>query len=135
MREPFYHVAGGLQDNGVWTGPSRVRGGAILSRDWRFIQNGDGYYAVSHPDDPELFLSDYQAGGIQATNMRTYEQREASPQVKRMDGYPADSNKVRFNWNAPIFLLRTTRWVLPGIVYGRWVGERRGPRFPRPLEG
>ena len=102
MREPFYHVAGGLQDNGVWTGPSRVRGGSILSRDWRFIQNGDGYYAVSHPDDPEQFLSDYQAGGIQATNLRTYEQREASPQVKRMDGYPADSNKVRFNWNAPI---------------------------------
>jgi hypothetical protein len=89
MREPFYHVAGGLQDNGVWTGPSRVRGGNILSRDWRFIQNGDGYYAVSHPDDPDQFLSDYQAGGIQATNLRTYEQREASPQVKRMDGYPA----------------------------------------------
>ncbi|MBC7897889.1 MAG: hypothetical protein H7066_20885, partial [Cytophagaceae bacterium] len=102
MREPFYHVAGGLQDNGVWTGPSRVRGGAILIDDWRFIQNGDGYYAVSHPDNPDLFLSDYQAGGIQATNLLTYEQREASPQVKRMDGYPADSNAVRFNWNAPI---------------------------------
>jgi photosystem II stability/assembly factor-like uncharacterized protein len=102
LREPFYHVAGGLQDNGVWTGPSRVRGSAILASDWRFIQNGDGYYAISHPDDPDLFLSDYQAGGIQATNLRTYEQREASPQVKRMDGYPADSNKVRFNWNAPI---------------------------------
>ncbi len=102
MQEPFYHLAGGLQDNGVWTGPSRSRGGAILSRDWRFIQNGDGYYAISHPDDPDLFLSDYQAGGIQATNLRTFEQREASPQVKRMDGYPADSNEVRFNWNAPI---------------------------------
>jgi photosystem II stability/assembly factor-like uncharacterized protein len=102
MREPFYNVAGGLQDNGVWTGPSRTRGAAILANDWRFIQNGDGYYAVSHPDDPELFLSDYQAGGIQATNLRTYEQREASPQPRRMDGFPADSNKVRFNWNAPI---------------------------------
>ena len=102
MREPFYHVSGGLQDNGLWVGPSRTRGGAILSENWRFIQGGDGYYAVSHPDDPEQFLSDYQAGGIQATNLRTYEQREASPQVKRMDGYPADSNKVRFNWNAPI---------------------------------
>ena len=102
MREPFYHVAGGLQDNGSWTGPARVRGSAILSDDWRFIQYGDGYYAVSHPDDPDLFLSDYQAGGIQATNLKTYEQREASPQVKRMDGYPADSNTVRFNWNAPI---------------------------------
>ncbi len=104
MQEPFYHVAGGLQDNGVWTGPSRTRGGSIWSSDWRFIQNGDGYYAVSHPDDPDLFLSDYQAGGIQATNLRTYEQREASPQVERMDGYPADSNSVRFNWNAPIVL-------------------------------
>ncbi|MEP7345320.1 MAG: glycosyl hydrolase, partial [Gemmatimonadaceae bacterium] len=102
MREPFYNVAGGLQDNGVWTGPVRTRGASIWSSDWRFIQNGDGYYAVSHPDDPDWFLSDYQAGGIQATNLRTYEQREASPQVKRMDGYPADSNSVRFNWNAPI---------------------------------
>ncbi len=102
MREPFYHLAGGLQDNGVWTGPARVRASSILMDDWRFIQNGDGYYAVSHPDNPDLFLSDYQAGGIQATNLQTFEQREASPQVKRMDGYPADSNKVRFNWNAPI---------------------------------
>ncbi|MGQ0767334.1 MAG: WD40/YVTN/BNR-like repeat-containing protein [Gemmatimonadota bacterium] len=102
MREPFYHLAGGLQDNGVWTGPSRVRGSSILMDDWRFVQNGDGYYAISHPDNPDLFLSDYQAGGIQATNMQTWEQREASPQVKRMDGYPADSNVVRFNWNAPI---------------------------------
>ncbi|MBK8646636.1 MAG: hypothetical protein IPN16_08885 [Gemmatimonadetes bacterium] len=102
MREPFYHVAGGLQDNGVWTGPSRTRGAAVMATDWRFIQNGDGYYAVSHPDDPDHFLSDYQAGGIQATNLKTYEQREASPQVKRMDGYSADSNAVRFNWNAPI---------------------------------
>ena len=102
MREPFFHVAGGLQDNGVWTGPTRTRGSAIWESDWRFIQNGDGYYAVSHPEDPDAFLSDYQAGGIQATNLRTYEQREASPQVERMDGYPADSNTVRFNWNAPI---------------------------------
>ena len=102
MREPFYHVSGGLQDNGTWTGPSRTRGGAIGQEAWRFIQGGDGYYAVSHPDDPEQFLSDLQAGGIVATNFRTFEQREASPQPKRMDGYPADSNKVRFNWNAPI---------------------------------
>ena len=102
MREPFFHVAGGLQDNGVWTGPTRTRGASIWSTDWRFIQNGDGYYAVSHPDDPDNFLSDYQAGGIQATNLKTFEQREASPQAKRMDGHSADSNAVRFNWNAPI---------------------------------
>lgn len=102
MREPFYSVSGGLQDNGTWVGPSRSRGGSILAESWRFIQGGDGYYAVSHPDDPDRFLSDLQAGGIVATNLRTFEQREASPQVKRMDGYPADSNKVRFNWNAPI---------------------------------
>ncbi len=102
MREPFFHVAGGLQDNGVWTGPTRTRGASIWSSDWRFIQNGDGYYAISHPEDPDNFLSDYQAGGIQATNLKTFEQREASPQAKRMDGYSADSNIVRYNWNAPI---------------------------------
>lgn len=102
MREPFYHVAGGLQDNGVWTGPTRTRKSAIFLWDWRFIQYGDGYYAISHPDDPDWFLSDYQAGGIQATHLGRYEVREASPQPKRMDGYSADSNAVRFNWNAPI---------------------------------
>ncbi|MEN9507961.1 MAG: hypothetical protein RLZZ621_524, partial [Gemmatimonadota bacterium] len=102
MREPFYHVTGGLQDNGVWTGPVRTRKSQIYSWEWRFIQFGDGYYGISHPDDPDWFLSDYQAGGIQATHLGRYEVREASPQPKRMDGYSADSNRVRFNWNAPI---------------------------------
>ena len=102
MREPFYHVTGGLQDNGVWTGPVRTRKSSIYAWEWRFIQFGDGYYGISHPDDPEWFLSDYQAGGIQATHLGRYEVREASPQPKRMDGYSADSNRVRFNWNAPI---------------------------------
>jgi hypothetical protein len=102
MREPFYHVTGGLQDNGVWTGPTRTRKSSIYSWEWRFIQFGDGYYGISHPDDPDWFLSDYQAGGIQATHLGRYEVREASPQPKRMDGYSADSNTVRFNWNAPI---------------------------------
>jgi len=102
MREPFYHVTGGLQDNGVWTGPVRTRKSSIYAWEWRFIQFGDGYYGISHPDDPDWFLSDYQAGGIQATHLGRYEVREASPQPKRMDGYSADSNRVRFNWNAPI---------------------------------
>jgi photosystem II stability/assembly factor-like uncharacterized protein len=86
MREPFYHLAGGLQDNGVWTGPSRTRSGAILSSEWRFVQNGDGYYAVSHPDDPELFLSDYQAGGIQATNLRTLSAWTGIPRTRTRSG-------------------------------------------------
>ena len=102
MREPFYFLAGGLQDNGVWFGPNRSREGAILNDDWQMMQFGDGYYAVSHPDNPDLFLSDYQGGGIAATDMKTREQREASPQPKRMDGFPTDSNRLRFNWNAPI---------------------------------
>ncbi|MCU0648830.1 MAG: hypothetical protein MUF00_12585 [Gemmatimonadaceae bacterium] len=102
LREPFYHLAGGLQDNGVWVGPSRSRESAGLADDWAMMQFGDGYYAVSHPDNPDLFLSDYQGGGIAATDMRTREQREASPQPKRMDGFPTDSNRLRFNWNAPI---------------------------------
>jgi photosystem II stability/assembly factor-like uncharacterized protein len=101
-REPFYFLAGGLQDNGVWVGPSRSRESSGLTDDWQMMQFGDGYYAISHPDDPELFLSDYQGGGIAATNLRTREQREASPQPKRMDGFPSDSNRYRFNWNAPI---------------------------------
>lgn len=101
-REPFYHVFGGLQDNGTHTGPSRTRKTAITTDDWSMVSWGDGFHAISSPDDPDLYLSENQGGGIVRTNMRTGDQQDVSPQPRRNDGGPVNELKYRFNWNAPI---------------------------------
>jgi photosystem II stability/assembly factor-like uncharacterized protein len=101
-RWPFYYIQGGLQDNGTWSGPSRTRSAGILNDDWRNISGGDGFHVVNHPDEPELFLSENQGGGIVRTDWRTREQQDVSPQPKRNDGGPVGELKYRFNWNAPI---------------------------------
>ncbi len=101
-RQPFYYVMGGLQDNGSWTGPSRTREPAgILNDDWRMISFGDGFYTLNHPDDPELYLSESQGGGIVRTDMRNREQQAVSPYADDTGG-PASEQRFRFNWNSPI---------------------------------
>lgn len=102
-RAPFYNISGGLQDNGTWTGPSRSREPAgIMNDDWRMISFGDGFQVQVHPDDPDVFLSELQGGGLFLTNMRTREQVDASPQPRRNDGGPVKDLKYRFSWNAPV---------------------------------
>jgi photosystem II stability/assembly factor-like uncharacterized protein len=101
-RQPFYYVMGGLQDNGSWTGPSRTREPAgILNDDWRMVSFGDGFFTLNHPDDPELYISESQGGGIVRTDMRTREQQAVSPYADDVGG-PAAEQKYRFNWNSPI---------------------------------
>ncbi len=103
MREPFYYLGGGLQDNGTWYGPSRTREPAgILQDDWRMMSFGDAYFVVPHPEQVDLYLSESQAGGIVRTDMRTRQQIDVSPQPRRNDGGPAGDLEYRFNWNAPI---------------------------------
>ena len=103
QREPFYYLGGGLQDNGTWTGPSRTREPfGILNEDWRMLSFGDGFHVVSDPDDPDVFLSEYQGGGLFRTDMKTRGQIAASPQPRRGDGGPVGDLEYRFNWNAPI---------------------------------
>jgi len=99
-RLPFYHLTGGQQDNSTWTGPSRTRDRAgIANGDWRLISGGDGFYALSDPDQPDVFLSESQGGRIVKTDLRTGEQRSVAPSPRA--GLQAES-KYRFNWNTPI---------------------------------
>jgi photosystem II stability/assembly factor-like uncharacterized protein len=101
-RAPFYYLSGGLQDNGSWSGPSRNKGGSIVAEDWRNISGGDGFHVINSTDEPEIFLSENQGGGIVRTDLRTREQQDVSPQPKRNDGGPVGELKYRFNWNTPI---------------------------------
>lgn len=101
-RQPFYYLSGGLQDNGSWTGPSRTREPAgILNDDWRMVSFGDGFYAINHADDPDLYLTESQGGSVVRTDMRNREQQSVIPYVGGGGG-AAENLKYRFNWNAPL---------------------------------
>ncbi|MBI5283004.1 MAG: hypothetical protein HY858_15065, partial [Candidatus Solibacter usitatus] len=99
-RAPFYQVTGGLQDNGTWTGPSRVRSSTgILNEHWRMVSFGDGFHAYSRPGDPDIVISESQGGSIILQDLRSGEQQSVSPQPR--SGRVA-TLKYRFNWNTPI---------------------------------
>jgi photosystem II stability/assembly factor-like uncharacterized protein len=100
-RQPFYYLSGGLQDNGSWTGPHRTREPAgIANDDWRMISFGDGFFAIAHPDNPDLYLSESQGGSVYRTDFRAREQQITVPYFG--PGGAAENNKFRFNWNAPL---------------------------------
>jgi photosystem II stability/assembly factor-like uncharacterized protein len=98
---PFYNLSGGLQDNGTWVGPSRNREPVgILNDDWRMISFGDGFFAIAHPDNPDLFLTESQGGSVVRTDMKNREQQSVVPYFGL--GGAAENSKFRFNWNAPL---------------------------------
>jgi photosystem II stability/assembly factor-like uncharacterized protein len=100
MREPFYHLVGGQQDNSTWSGPSQTKDAAgILNSDWKFVSGGDGFYALSDPLQPDVFLSESQGGRISRTDLRTGESKALAPSPRA--GLQTDS-RYRFNWNTPI---------------------------------
>ncbi|MDQ6786118.1 MAG: hypothetical protein M3033_04785 [Acidobacteriota bacterium] len=102
-REPFYNLTGGLQDNGTWTGPARNREPAgIMNDDWRMISFGDGFYAITNQDNPDVYLTESQGGSVVRTDMRNREQQSVVPYFGV--GGAAENDKYRFNWNAPLIL-------------------------------
>lgn len=101
-RQPFYYIMGGLQDNGTWAGPSRTREPAgIQNDDWRMLSFGDGFYVTNNADNPDLYISESQGGGIVRTELRNREQQLIAPYLGDDEG-PAVDVKYRFNWNSPI---------------------------------
>lgn len=102
--EPFYTVAGGLQDNGTWAGPARSREGAIVNEFWQMVSFGDGFHVIIHPENPNLFISESQGGSILRVDLTSSTQQNISPQPRRNDGGPVGDLPYRFNWNTPIVL-------------------------------
>jgi len=96
-----YHVAGGLQDNGSWCGPSAtVNGAGPINEDWISVGGGDGFVCRFDPNDPDLVYGESQNGAIFRRNLRTGERASIRP--PRPDGAPP----YRFNWNTPFILSR-----------------------------
>ena len=104
----FYHVAlgprrayrvfGGLQDNGTWGGPSRVRSGrGPTNADWVRVGGGDGFVCRVDAEDPDQVYFESQNGGIGRYHLGTGERASLRPR-------PPQGSRYRFNWNTPFLL-------------------------------
>lgn len=110
MREPYYDIYGGLQDNQSWGGPSRTRLGienwlddsreshGILNEHWFVLGGGDGFHVAADPTDPDIVWYESQGGEIVRQDLRSGRERSCKP--SNAEG----EDVFRFNWNAPFQL-------------------------------
>ncbi|MBA2584953.1 MAG: hypothetical protein H0U99_00515, partial [Chthoniobacterales bacterium] len=105
---PSYRVAGGLQDNENWVGPSGTQTKeGIRNSDWTALAGGDGFYVLFDPTDRDTFYAESQGGAVHRINLRNGELRELRPQPA--EGQPS----YRFHWNSPLIASRHK----PGVIY------------------
>ncbi len=95
---PAYNVYGGLQDNGSWGGPARIRSGSgPVNVDWFRIGSGDGFVCAVDPEDPNQLYYSSQNGGTGWRNLATGQSGSIRP--PREQGLT-----FRFNWRTPFML-------------------------------
>jgi photosystem II stability/assembly factor-like uncharacterized protein len=113
MRDPYY-VYVGLQDNGIWGGPSNSRDyNGIFNDHWFKFHSGDGFYTAVDPMDWTTVYSESQGGRIRR-NHALFRQdstgitpnRTNTSNWKDVVPKQTDPNRpvVRMNWNTPFVL-------------------------------
>ncbi|MEI6312380.1 MAG: glycosyl hydrolase [Bacteroidota bacterium] len=95
-QEP-YNVYAGFQDNGSWKAPSQSVNG-IDNGDWMNVGGGDGFWVQPDPQNNNIIYSEYQGGHAQRLNIETNQGQDIQPQAK------AGEEKLRWNWNTPIYV-------------------------------
>lgn len=101
MAKP-YNVYGGLQDNGVWYGPSNYRASTEWLGEGHYpytrILGGDGMQVQVDPRDNNTVYTGYQFGHYFRVDKTTFDSKEIRPTMELGD------KPLRFNWQAPIWL-------------------------------
>jgi photosystem II stability/assembly factor-like uncharacterized protein len=106
--KPYFRIAGGLQDNENWVGPSGVQSKeGIRNCDWTALAGGDGFYVLFDPADRDTFYGESQQGEVHRINLRNGEIRRLRPEPA--EGQP----RYRFNWNSPMVMSK----YKPGVIY------------------
>ena len=76
-----YQICGGLQDNGVWCGPSATRDSSgIADDDWYPVNGGDGMWVQIPPNDPWTVYSGWQFGNVSRLDLRSWKRDDIQPE-------------------------------------------------------
>lgn len=104
-----YNIAGGMQDNGSWVGPSSVwRSGGIRNSDWKEVYFGDGFEVGFQPDDSRYVYAMSQGGNVGRVDTKTGQTQNIKP-------IHPEGTDLRFNWNAAF---AQNPFHAKGIYYG-----------------
>ncbi len=103
-----YNVYGGLQDNGVWYGPSNAR----INRSWessgqnpyKSIMGGDGMQVQVDSRDHNIVYTGSQFGSYYRLNLANGKRTSITPKSKE--------ETYRFNWQTPILLSQHNQDIL-----------------------
>lgn len=100
--ENNYNVYGGLQDNGVWWGPSSYHASSYWhqsgSYPYKDLLGGDGMQVVIDPRDNETVYTGYQFGHYFRMNKNTGESHYITPK------HELGERPYRWNWQSPIWM-------------------------------
>ena len=106
-----YRVCGGLQDNGVWCGPSRTRDSVgVHEADWYAVNGGDGMWVQVPWHDPHLIYSEWQFGSMSRLDTRTWKRESIKPLP--LDAGADAGYDYRWGWTAPLLLSQHDSSVL-----------------------
>ncbi len=109
MAKPF-HVYGGLQDNGVWVGPSTHKEDAGWQGSGHYafksIMGGDGMQVAVDTRDNQTVYTGYQFGNYYRVNTSSGQSDYITP------SHTLTQRPWRFNWQAPIWLSRHHQDIL-----------------------
>jgi photosystem II stability/assembly factor-like uncharacterized protein len=98
MRDPYF-VYCGLQDNGLWGGPSRtLESSGIFNEDWYVVGGGDGFHSQVDPTDHTTIYGNSQVNGLYMHDLRIGRGKNIKPLA------PSRESPYRFNWNSPILI-------------------------------
>ncbi|MGM0589535.1 MAG: WD40/YVTN/BNR-like repeat-containing protein [Bacteroidota bacterium] len=93
MEEP-YNIYGGLQDNGVFYGPSH--GSPNDGSHWKRLFGGDGMHVAVDPEDNNIVYTGYQFGNYYKIHKGTNQYTTITPK------HDLGEDRYRYNWNTPV---------------------------------
>jgi len=105
-----YYVYGGLQDNGVWVGPSNYKASkrweATGDYPYKSIGGGDGMQVQIDNRDHNIVYAGSQFGYYFRVNLKTKERISIHPMHELGD------SPYRYNWQTPILLSKHNQDIL-----------------------
>ncbi|RTY92811.1 glycosyl hydrolase [Flavobacterium sp. RSP46] len=100
-QEP-YNIYGGMQDNGVWVGPSDYKYSSEWYQTGKYpyenLMGGDGMQTQIDKRNPDIVFTGFQFGNYYRIDRATNKREYISPKPKK------DEKPFRFNWQTPILL-------------------------------